>query len=148
MAAAETLIAVDTNILVYAHRAALPEHGAARRAVERASRDPRGWGIPLPCLAEFWSVVTHPESRGRPTRAGQARRFLEALMVDGGAAVWMPKEGFVERLLQMAAALRVQGVRIFDLQIGLTAFDNGAAEIWTHDRRFATFPGLRVHDPL
>ncbi len=33
-------------------------------------------------------------------------------------------------------------------QIGLTAFDNGAVEIWTHDRRFVGFAGLLVHDPL
>ena len=42
----------------------------------------------------------------------------------------------------------VAGVRIFDLQIALTAFDNGATEIWTHDRDFTIVPGLAVKDPL
>lgn len=42
----------------------------------------------------------------------------------------------------MAAELEVTGARIFD------AFDNGATEIWSHDRGFAAFPGLRIHDPL
>lgn len=60
----------------------------------------------------------------------------------------MPREAFWTRLLQMAAELDVRGPRIFDLQIALTAFDNGATEIWTHDRDFVAFPGLRVHDPL
>ncbi len=50
--------------------------------------------------------------------------------------------------MELAAALRVQGPRIFDLQIALTAFDNGAAEVWTHDSHFVGFPGVRVHDPL
>jgi predicted nucleic acid-binding protein len=48
----------------------------------------------------------------------------------------------------MATDLEVRGPRIFDLQIALTAFDNGATEIWTHDRGFVAFPGLAVHDPL
>jgi predicted nucleic acid-binding protein len=47
------VIAVDTNLLVYAHRSSLPEHRRARRALEQASRDPRGWGIALASVAEF-----------------------------------------------------------------------------------------------
>ena len=52
------------------------------------------------------------------------------------------------RLVQMAAELGIAGARIFDLQIALTGFDNGATEIWSHDRGFIAFPGLRTHDPL
>ena len=51
------MIAIDSNLLVYAHRTALPEHRRARRAIEKASRSPLGWGIAWPCIAEFWSVV-------------------------------------------------------------------------------------------
>ena len=142
------MIAIDSNLLIYAHRAALPEHRRARRAIERASRSPRGWGIPLPCLAEFWSVVTHPASAGGPSTAEQAKRFLEALITEAGAGLWMPADGFWYRLTQLARDLDVQGPRIFDLQIALTAFDNGASEIWTHDRHFTAFPGIRVVDPL
>lgn len=62
--------------------------------------------------------------------------------------LWTPGEGFRERLVELAGQLGIRGPRIFDLQVGLTAFDNGAIEIWTHDSRFAACPGLRVHDPL
>jgi uncharacterized protein len=141
------VIAVDTNLLVYAHRSGLPEHRAARRAIERASRDALGWGIALASVVEFWSVVTHPESRGGPSSADQASDFLGALAA-AGARVWLPGEGFAERLLSVAHRLGVQGARVFDLQIALTAFDNGASELWTHDRRFVALPGLRIHDPL
>jgi hypothetical protein len=142
------LIAIDTNLLIYAHRAALPEHRAARRAIERASRDSRGWGITLPSIAEFWSVVTHPASSGGPSTSRQARGFLHELIVEAGASLWMPREGFWQRLLELAGELRVAGPRVFDLQIALTAMENGAAEVWTHDSRFVAFPGLRIHDPL
>ena len=142
------MIAIDTDLLIYAHRTALPEHRPAQRAIERASRDPRGWGIALPSVSEFWSVVTHPESRGGASTAKQASGFLRALISGAGAMLWSPGEGFWERLVELAARLEIRGPRVFDLQIGLTAFDNGAVEIWTHDSRFAAFPGLRVHDPL
>ena len=58
------MIAVDTNLLVYAHRAGCDEHVRAKRAIEKAAVDPDGWCIPLPCPFEFWSVVTHPSSVG------------------------------------------------------------------------------------
>ncbi len=141
------MIALDTNLLVYAHRSGLPQHRAARRAIERASRAGHGFGMALPCLAEFWSVVTHPASAGGPSSAEQARGFLAAL-VDAGARVLFPEEGFADRLLELAGRLGVQGPRVFDLQIALTAFDGGAAELWTHDRAFVAFPGIRVIDPL
>ena len=142
------MIAVDTNLLVYAHRAAVPEHRAARRAIERASADRRGWGISLPSLVEFWSVVTHASSSGGASTGTQARSFVDALVEDGAAAVWVPTAGFWLRLAQLANALSVQGPRIFDLQIALVAFEGGATEIWTHDQRFVAVPGMRVHDPL
>jgi len=48
----------------------------------------------------------------------------------------------------LADELEVCGARIFDLQIALIAFEEGATELWTHDRGFASVPGLRVVDPL
>jgi toxin-antitoxin system PIN domain toxin len=142
------VIAVDTNLLVYAHRGAVPEHQAAQAALERASRERSGWGVAVACIAEFWSVVTHPKASGRPSTPDEAQRFLDALIEDGGLEVWSPGPGFGARLVQMATQLEISGPRIFDLQIALTAFDNGATELWSHDRAFVSFPGLMTRDPL
>ncbi len=110
--------------------------------------DLRGWGIPLPCIAEFWSVVTHPASSGGPSSARSVSEFLKELIQSAGGIIWLPREAFWEHLVRAAADLRVQGARIFDLQIALTAFQNGATEIWTHDAGFVSLPGLTLHDPL
>jgi hypothetical protein len=142
------VIAIDTNLLVYAQRRHTPEHRSARKAIEHASGDPRGWGIPLPCIAEFWCVVTHPASSGGPSPAKEARGFLQALAGSGGATIWTPAAGFWERLTQLASDLKIVGARVFDLQIALVALENGATELWSHDRAFAGLPGLLVRDPL
>jgi hypothetical protein len=42
----------------------------------------------------------------------------------------------------------VGGSRVFDLQIALCAFEGGARELWSHDARFVTIPGLRLVQPL
>ena len=141
------MIAIDTNLLVYAHRERTPQHKKARKAIEAASAGPRGWGMSAAVLPEFWSVVTHPGAEGRPSTPAQAAAFVRAL-ADAGALIWSAGPGFGERLLQVAADLAVSGPRIFDLQIALAAFEGGATELWTHDAGFITVPGLRVADPL
>jgi len=140
------MIAIDTNLLVYAHRSATPEHKAARAAIERAAAS-SGWGVAAPAVAEFWSVVTHLAASGRPSTPAEARRFVSAL-ADAGAEVWSPGAGFGLRLAQLAEDLGVSGNRVFDLQIALCAFEGGARELWSHDTRFVTIPGLRLVQPL
>jgi len=142
------MIAIDTNLLVYAHRARCDEHRAAVAAIESAATHGRGWGIALPAVAEFCSVVTHAKCRPRPSTTEEAQAFLDALVTTGGAVVWTPGPDFWARFLNTAASLGVTGARMFDLQIALTAFEGGATEIWTHDSSFVSVPGLRVRDPL
>jgi uncharacterized protein len=142
------MIAIDTNLLVYAHRSSTPEHRAAQRAIEKACNDPRGCGIATASVAEFWGVVTHAKVPRRPSTPKEACDFLTSLVEQAGLEVWAQTREFGSRLAQVAADLGVRGNRIFDLQIALTAFENGATEIWTHDRDFSSLPALAVHDPL
>ena len=111
------MIAVDSNLLVYAHRTSVPEHRAAQRALERAAGDQAGWGITQASVTEFWSVVTHTASAGRPSTPAEASAFLRSLLRDGDAHFWLPGPGFGERLLHLAVDLDVRGPRIVDLQI-------------------------------
>jgi uncharacterized protein len=142
------LIAVDTNLLVYAHRKATPEHKAAQRVLEQAAANDTGWGFSLGNVLEFWSVVTHPDAKGRPSTPSEARRFLRNLVDQGGANVWVPAQGLDVRLLDTATRMGVVGPRVFDLKIAMTALDSGATEMWTHDAGFVQLPGLPVRDPL
>lgn len=142
------MIAVDSNLLIYAHRSATPEHRAARHAIELLTEQADGWGFSIGNVLEFWSVVTHPDATGRPSTPGEARSFFSDLIGNGGASLWYPADGFETRLFDAAAKHKISGPRVFDLQIAMTALDNGAREIWTHDRAFIKLPGLLVRDPL
>jgi uncharacterized protein len=142
------MIAIDTNLLVYAHRSQTPEHNAARKIIERAAANPQGWGTTLTNLLEFWSIVTHASASGRPSAPREASSFFESLVRDGQARLWLPSPGFSQRLTELAVNMNVSGARIFDLAIALTAVEGGASELWTHDERFVTLPGLRVRHPL
>jgi predicted nucleic acid-binding protein len=142
------LIAIDTNLLVYAHREGAAEHKAARAAIVNALNDARGWGICLPSIPEFWSIVTHPKLPGGPSSGRVVTEFFHSLITDGHGHIWTPGPGFGQRLLRWAASMGVRGRRIFDLQIAVIALEHGAQEIWTHDRHFVSVPAVKVHDPL
>jgi predicted nucleic acid-binding protein len=55
------MIALDTNVLVYAHRAESVFHERAFECVKGLAEGSRPWGIPVSCLHEFLSIVTHPK---------------------------------------------------------------------------------------
>ena len=54
-----TMIAVDTNLLVYAHRRESRAHSPARTIMRRLAEGDDAWAIPWPCCYEFLSVVTN-----------------------------------------------------------------------------------------
>ncbi len=141
------MIAIDTNLLIYAHRRGAPEHRRTQAALEAAVERGRGWGIALPCLAEFWSVVTSPHSPGGGSSPRQAAGFLQNLLA-AGCRIWAPEGTSFESFLSQAQTQAIRGAEIFDLQIAWIAKSQGAREIWTHDAGFISIPGLRVVDPL
>ena len=53
------MIAVDTNILVYAHRKDATPHAQAAAAVTKLAEGKTAWAIPWPCVHEFLAIVTH-----------------------------------------------------------------------------------------
>jgi len=141
------VIALDTNLLVYAHVPTAHESHGARAAIQAAAATGDGWGFSVSCVAEFFSVVTQSTPTGATSTAPLVGAFLRGL-AEAGAQVWMPRPGFHDRMLALADELGVNGRRISDLQIGLTAREAGAREIWTNDRGFLTVPGLRVVNPF
>lgn len=138
------MTALQTDILVYAHRAAAREHADAVGALERAQADPRGGGVASRVRRNFGASSPGP---AWPSRLAEAAGSLADLET-AGAQVWPAAGGFSLCLRAAAAALGLRGRRIYDLQIALISWDAGAEELWTHDAGFLRLPGLRWVDPL
>lgn len=141
------MIATDTNILIYAHRGELPQHVAAKAAVEWLVNRNDPWLVPVFAVSEFWCAVTNPNYFKTPSSPGAARRFISELCA-WGACICHPEHDFAGRLVELAEALHVRGGDFFDLQIALSARDAGATTLWTHDRGFQTISGLARFDPI
>ncbi len=143
-----TVIAVDTNILVYAHRADSPFHDRARAALESLATEAGAWAIPWPCAHEFFAVVTHPRIYKTATPAETAFAQLRALAALANLAFIAEADDYLAYLEPMALAGRARGAAIHDARIAAICLSHGVAELWSADRDFSRFPALKARNPL
>ena len=138
------MIAVDTNVLIHAHREEMPLHAKAGALLRGLAEGDAPWGIPAPCLAEFARVVTHPKVFVPPTDISIAFDFLDRLMESPSARLLSPGPRFLALCRAQAVRAAAAGNLIFDAQIAAICVETGATELVTADRDFARFEGLAL----
>ena len=74
------MIAVDTNVLVYAHREEMPLHALALERLRALVEGSTPWALPTFCIGEFVRLVTHPRVFHPPTDLETALAFLEQVL--------------------------------------------------------------------
>ena len=142
------MIAVDTNILVYAHRCESPFHRQAAALVRKLAEGARRWALLWPCLYEFLAITTHPRISRPPTPAEHALAQLEAWVRSPSATLLAERAETFEDLLDLARTGEVTGPRFHDAKIAALAVHHGIEVLWTADRDFGRFPTLRTENPL
>jgi toxin-antitoxin system PIN domain toxin len=142
------MIAVDTNILVYAHREDAEWHEAAARAVAGLAEGVAEWAIPWPCLHEFVAIVTHPRIFKTPTPAALAFGQVEAWVESPSLVVLSENEDYLEAWRDTALASRVTGPRVHDARVAALCVSHGVRELWTADRDFSLFAAIKTRNPL
>jgi toxin-antitoxin system PIN domain toxin len=142
------VIAVDTNILVYAHREDSAWHEAADRCLARCAESGAPWAIPWPCIHEFLAVVTHPRIYDPPTPPADARDQVLCWLESPTVVMLAESAGYWEQLRSQLEASRVAGARVHDARIAALCRHHGVSELWTADRDLSRFSGLRFRNPL
>ena len=106
------MIAVDTNILVHAHREDSPWNERALGAI--AGLGGQRWGIPWPCLHEFLAVVTHPKIFNPPTPMEDALTAVETWLDAPLLSVLGELDGYWSILAELLQTSRVAGPRVHE----------------------------------
>lgn len=140
------MIAVDTNILVYAHRAESPWHEAAQRCLARAALT--RWAIPWPCVHEFLAVVTHARIFNPPTPMQDALKAVEGWLESPTLRLLSEFDGYAPILTSLLQRGNVTGPRVHDARVAALCMEHGVEELWTVDRDFSRFPNLQARNPL
>ena len=137
------MIAVDTNILVYADREESPFHNTALRAVRQLAEGDEAWAIPIFCVGEFLRVVSHDRLFDPPTPASDAVESMASLLASPSARLLVPGDRYLSLLRSLIAESKVQGNLVFDAQIAAVCLEHGASTLLTEDRDFARFRSLK-----
>lgn len=138
------MLAVDTNILIYAHRSETELHQPAAAWLVTLANGVQRWALPVFCIAEFMRVVTHQRAFNHPSTLADAAKFIEALTVAPTCEVIQPGPEFLQQLLTTAREAEATGNLIFDAQIAALCYEHGVREILTNDDDFRRFQDLRV----
>ncbi|HEX4956108.1 MAG TPA: TA system VapC family ribonuclease toxin [Thermoanaerobaculia bacterium] len=141
------MIAVDTNVLVYAHREEAPEHEAAKDRLRELAEGDLPWALPVFCLGEFLRVTTHPRVFSPPSTLDQALSALDGLLESPMLRVLNPGARYPTWLDRLARQGDARGNLAFDAQIAAVCLENGVRRLLTLDRDFARFPEIEI-EPL
>lgn len=142
------MIAVDTNILVYAHRRDSDWHRVAEKTVRTLASGASSWAIAWPSVHEFISVVTHPKIYGPPSTMDEAVNQVEVWMESSRLQLLSESPGYFLELKNLALQARSRGPQIHDARIAALCLHHGVDELWTADRDFSSFPALKTRNPL
>jgi len=138
------VIAVDTNILIYAHRIESERHEAAAARLVALGEGVERWALPVFCVTEFMRVVTHRRVFNPPSTVAQAADFIEAVVASPSCEIVQPGAEFMAWLLATAREADSQGNLMFDAQIAAVCREHGIERILTNDSDFERFGALHV----
>ena len=136
------MIAVDTNVLVYAHRAELPYHTAAVNRLRELAEGDAPWGVPAFCLGEFVRVVTHPRIFDPPSTLEEALGSLTGLLRSPTARVLFPTARYPALFTDIVREGDARGNLAFDAQIVAVCREHDIERLLTLDRDFSRFPSI------
>lgn len=142
------MIALDTNLLVYAHREDNPFHAAALAAVTRLAEGRAPWAIPWPCIHEFFAIVTHPRIYNPPTPPSAALKQVDAWLESPTLQLLAESDQHWLVLRELLVRGAIAGPLVHDARIAALCRQHGVRELWSADRDFSRFSSLRTVNPL
>ena len=142
------MVAVDTNILVYAHRGDSAWHVSADRVVTELAEGSSAWAIPWPCLYEFYAVATHPRIYSPPTPPKDALIQIGHWLESPTLVLLHEGEGFWDAIRTVLEGAAVEGGGVHDARIAALCLHHGVRKLLSADRDFSRFPRLVTENPL
>jgi toxin-antitoxin system PIN domain toxin len=142
------VIAVDTNLLVYAHREDSTWHDAAYARIAELAEGKTPWAIPWPCVHEFIAIVTHPRIYAPPTPPDAAIDQVDAWLESPSVTLLAEPEGYWSKLRALVQDGRIAGPLVHDARVAALCLLHGVRELWSVDRDFGRFSNLAVRNPL
>ena len=140
--------AIDANVLLYASDASSGFHERAIEFLRRAAEGPELLYLPWPVVMAYLRIATHAAIFARPLSPSEAVANIEALLRRPHVRTLGEIDGFWETYRRVTSGFAVRGNLVADAHVASLLLHHGVPTLWTHDRDFQRFDGLRVRDPF
>jgi uncharacterized protein len=140
------VIALDTNILIYAHRPGEDEHERAVQAIRGLTDGVARWALPWCVVHEFLAVFTKTGRHPAPPEV--ALEAIERLLATPNCTPIAEPRGYLRTFADLMRSSHARRELVYDARIAATCLAHGVSELWTADRDFGRFPALRTRNPL
>ena len=141
------MLCVDVNVLVYAHRADLPEHSMYRPLLEQLANGDEPLGLPDLVLSGFVRVMTNRRIFTEPTSSNDVWAAVERLLAAPAAMRLGAGERHWTLFRQLVADIDARGNDVTDAYLAAYSLERNAT-LLSADRGFARFQRLRWNHPL
>ena len=142
------MIAVDTNLLIYAHREDSDFHTEAIAVLRDLAEGGVRWAIPWPCLHEFLAIATHPRIFSPPSPLPLALKAMAVWLESPGCEMIGEGPGYYDVLKRLVSKGKIAGPMVHDARIAAICAHHGVRELWTADRDFSRLASLKTRNPL
>jgi toxin-antitoxin system PIN domain toxin len=140
--------ALDANLLLYASDASSSFHDRALGVLERCAEGPELLYLPWPVVMAYLRIATHPAIFERPLSPEEATSNIDVLLGQPHVRPLGEMDGFWEMYRRTTGGLVVRGNLVPDAHLVALLLQHGVTTLWTHDRDFRKFEGIRVRDPF
>jgi toxin-antitoxin system PIN domain toxin len=141
------VIVVDTNLLIYAYNSGSTHHAKARRWLEHTLSGSESVGLPWQSIAAFVRIMTDVRLPAEHLTALAAVEVVNGWLDQAIVRLLTPGEDHWSLFRQMVLDGQAAGSLVSDAQIAALTIEYGGV-LYTTDRDFARFPGLRWRNPL
>jgi uncharacterized protein len=142
-----SVLCLDVNVLVYAHRTDLPEHERYEPLLADWANGSEPIGLPGAVLSGFLRLVTDRRVFVEPTPTSGAWEFVDRLLEARATVQLHASSRHWSHVRTLAHDIDARGGDIADAHLAAYALDNNATFI-SADRGFARFSRLRWRHPL
>ena len=138
---------IDANILLYAYDINSSRHEAARKWLQEAFSKGEPVRLPWVVILAFLRLTTQPAILARPLSLAEAISIVDEWLNRPNVGIAAPTERHWEVLRTLLPAGQAKGRLVTDGHLAALAIEHGAV-LYTNDRDFTRFPGLKWSNPL
>ena len=141
------MIVLDANLLLYAYNSSAPNHVQARQWIEDVFSGTETVGLPWQTISAFLRIATNRQLPGGRLSMDEAAALVEEWAALPVVHLLAPGDRHWAFFRRMLVEGQASGPLTTDAQLAALTIENGGV-LYTTDRDFARFPGLKWVNPL